>query len=250
MSFFPALLPAVLGVWAGRRFWPSAAAPPLAGVLLSVIAMYTVTLRADPHWVGFRSGHLLFGWLPPLVAVGYERLREAGRHQLARAVTATVLLLGLPTTVIDAYRAQDVENRDMGPGFHWTTTLSPAMLDGLAWIRAHTPATAVVQAEPVVRGRDSWSLIPSFAGRRMAAGLPISLLHVPAYDTRSATVRRIFSSDDAREAHRLARSLGIAYLYVDNTDRRAYPATIKFDRETNYFTPVFSKDDVGIYAVR
>ena len=42
-------------------------------------------------------------------------------------------------------------------------------------------ATAIVQMEPMVRGREHWTLIPSFAGRRMAAGLPISLLPLPEY---------------------------------------------------------------------
>ena len=53
--------------------------------------------------------------------------------------------------------------------------LSPGQQEALAWIRSHVPEEAIVQMEPVVRGRDQWSLIPTFAGRRMAAGMPISL---------------------------------------------------------------------------
>ena len=101
-----------------------------------------------------------------------------------------VFAAGLPTTVIDAYNAQDVENRSMGPGFHWTVVVTPAEQQALAWIRTHTPADAVVQAEPIVRGRETWSLIPSLAERRMAAGNGIPLPG-PDYGPRSQQVRGV-----------------------------------------------------------
>ena len=86
---------------------------------------------------------------------------------------------GLPTTAIDTYNAQDISNRAMGPGFPWTVTVDPAQQAAFAWIRRETPREAVVQMEPMVRGRATWTLIPTFAGRRMAAGLPISLVAQP-----------------------------------------------------------------------
>ena len=49
-----------------------------------------------------------------------------------------------------------------------------------------TPPAAIVQMDPTARGRTTWSLIPSFAQRRMAAGLPISLLGGTAPDTEYA----------------------------------------------------------------
>ena len=126
-------------------------------------------------------------------------------------MTAGIVLSGLPTTVIDAYDAQDVANTSMGPGFHWTLSLSAQQQDALYWIHTQTPLDAIVQAEPTVRGREAWSVIPSFAGRRMAAGLPISLMHVPAYDTRSLAVHEIFAGPDPETARRLARELAIDY---------------------------------------
>ena len=75
------------------------------------------------------------------------------------------------------------------------------------------PADAIVQMEPILRGRAHWSLIPTFAERRMIAGLPISLLPTPDYHERSARVQRVFQTSDAREAAQLARELGIGYLY-------------------------------------
>lgn len=200
---------------------------------------FTVSLRADPHWVGFRTGHLLFSFLPALVAWSYQRLLTAGRIGLAGAMTAGVLLAGLPTTAIDAYNAQDVDNLREGPGFRWTLALSPSQWEAVEWIRQATPRDAIVQAEPVSRGRDAWSLIPSFAGRRMAAGLPISLLHEPHYDEASALIRTMFADDDAAQAHRIASRLGVQYVYVDADDRARYPAVGKFDDHPDLFEAVF-----------
>ena len=36
-----------------------------------------------------------------------------------------VLIGRLPTTLIDTYNAQDIGNRQMGPGFRWTIMLTP-----------------------------------------------------------------------------------------------------------------------------
>jgi len=248
MSFLPAAVPAIVGWGLGRSVTPARLTPALAGLGISLVLMFTLALRVDPHWVGFRTGHLIFGFLPPLVAWGYGRLRDAGRRRLAMLMTAGIVLSGLPTTVIDAYDAQDVGNTRMGPGFHWTLSLSASQLDALSWIRTHTAADAIVQAEPVSRGRDAWSLIPSFAGRRMAAGLPISLMHEPAYDTRSRSVQEIYASAEPERARGLARELGIDYLYVDGTDRANYAGVAKFDRRPDYFEPVFRNVEVTVYA--
>ena len=166
----------------------------------------------DIFWVGFRAGNSLS------VRAGTRGTRPcrtrfttvaAGGNWLA----LLTLVLGLPTTIIDAYNTQDVGNRLMSVGgFHWTIALTPAQQEGLAWIRAQTAADAIVQAEPVIRERETWTLIPSFAERRMAAGLPISLMHVPAYDEKSEQVRLIYASTDADAAWRAAKQLRIDYL--------------------------------------
>jgi len=250
LSFMPAALPTLALPWLRRPSWPAAALPALVGIVVSLVLMYSVALVVDPHWVGFRTGHLIFGWLPVLVALAFARMQAMGRARLAAGVAAVVLLTGLPTTLIDAYNAQDVGNTAEGPGFHWTLRLSPESQAALSWIRRQTPDTAIVQAEPVSRGREWWSLIPSFAGRRMAAGLPISLMHVPEFDSRSREVQQIFAGADAAAAARQARALHIDYLYVDDGDRRRYPEAAKFDAHPELFAPVFRDRAVGVYAVR
>jgi hypothetical protein len=133
--------------------------------------------------------------------------------------------------------------------------VTPEQRAGLAWVRRATPPTAIVQMEPLVRDRSTWSLIPSFAERRMAAGRPISLLGGTAdnseYAERSARVRTLYQTSDARQAWEIARSLRIDYIWVDPTERAAYPAGVaKFDNDATRFTVAFRNREVTIYQVR
>jgi uncharacterized membrane protein len=161
-----------------------------------------------------------------------------------------VLAIGLPTTAIDTYNAQDIGNRRPGPGFRWTLWTTPAQQEAFAWIRANTRDDDIVQMEPMVRAREHWTLIPSFAGRRMAAGLPISLLPLPEYTEKSELVRTIFATTDATEARDIARRLRIDYLYVDTADIAAYPGGVpKFDA-SEAFEQVFANGEVRVYRVR
>ena len=118
------------------------------------------------------------------------------------------------------------------------------------WIRGNTPRTAVVQAEPIVRGRETWSLIPTFAERRMATGNALALLARPTYEERNRLIQGIYSGSDAHLAWQQARALGIDYLYVDDTERTAYPHVSKFDAAPDLFEPVFRNAEAVVYALR
>ena len=102
----------------------------------------------------------------------------------------------------------------------------------------------------MIRDREGWSQIPSFAERRMAAGLPISLMRVPAYQERSDAVRTMYATADAQEAWRIARRLRIQYIYVDALDRGAYAGVEKFGHATEYFGTAFRRGAVAVYEVR
>jgi hypothetical protein len=250
LSFGPILIPLVAGLWPQRLIPFRTVAGAAAGVLLSVLVMHLVVLAVDLFWIGFRTGHLFFVFAPALVARGLVALSGIGRR-VAFGVGGLVLALGAPTTAIDAFNAQDVENVRMGPGgFHWTVRITPAQQEALTWIREQTPPDAIVQADPTARGRETWSLIPTWGERRMAAGLPISLMHEAAYDAGSAMVRQIYAGPDPAEAWRAARKLGIDFLYVDSTERRAYPNVAKFDRDPLRFAAVFRNDEAVVYAVK
>jgi hypothetical protein len=118
-----------------------------------------------------------------------------------------------------------------------------------------TPATAVVQMEPMVRDRSAWSLIPSFAQRRMAAGQPISLLGGTStgteYAQKAARVKAMYETTSAAQALEAARGLRIDYIWVDRTERAAYPAGVaKFEAEPGMFAPAFKNGEVSIFRVQ
>ena len=250
LSAGPVLIPAIAGFWPDRRLPAQPARTAAAAILVSLTLLYFVML-SDKSWVGFRAGQLLLVALTVPIARLVDRLLDAGRIRLATGIICGVLLVGVPTTAVDVYNAADITNTAMGPGFPWTVVLSREQRDGLSWIQRFTPADAVVQAEPFVRGRTQWSLIPSFGERRMAAGLPISLLSTPDYAAGARKVQGLLRARSADDAYQIARQLGIQYLWVDGDDRKAYgPGIAVIDAAPALFTPLFREGEVVVYGVR
>jgi hypothetical protein len=259
LSLGPVIVAAIAGVLFRASVPFNRVLPAIALCAVSLGLMYLVRLRVDQAWVPFRAGQMLLVSIPALAArglvAGWERPRL---RPIAAVLLACLFAIGAPTTIIDAYNAQDVENHEIGPGFHWTLVLHPDERAALDWIRANTPRHALVQMEPTVRDRDQsagkwgerWSLIPSFGERRMAAGLPISLIRVAEYSEKSALVKQMYQTTDAREAWTIAHRLHIAYLYVESIDRDIYPGTAKFDESPQLFAPAFTSGLTAVYAVR
>jgi hypothetical protein len=244
------LLPALIGC----RRWPTlplrTAFPALPGIAIGLCLLYLVTLT-DRSWVGFRAGNILQVCLPLLVARGFAGLADAAGRGAAWTLVGALLVVGSPTTVIDTYNAQDITNLRMGPGFPWTITLSPAQQAGFEWIRQSTWPTAVVQADPVVRVRKNWSVIPTFAGRRMAAGEVLALLPEPEHAGMTARVHALFTSLDADTAHSEARTLGIDYVWIDGDDGPDGNSAIqRFQARPDLFTPEFTRGRVAIFRVK
>ena len=250
LSFGPLLMALAIGLWPSRSVPLTPMGASLAGIALSVFLMFFLTLTVDLFWVGFRTGQIVFILAPAIVARGFALLWRARLPILAVIMALGVFAIGFPTTVIDAYNAQDVANRAMGPGFHWTVRITPAEQEAFEWIKRNTAPDAVVQAEPIVRGRETWSLIPTFAERRMAAGNPISLLAIPEYAAGSEQVRHIYAGPDANAAWQQAKQMAIDYLFVDTLERTTYPAVAKFDAHPELFAPVYRNTDVSIYAIK
>jgi hypothetical protein len=250
LSFGPILIPLAIGLWPSRSVALAGVWPAIIGMALSVFLMFFLTLTVDLFWIGFRTGQLFFILAPAIVARGFALLWRARLPIIGVGVALLVFLIGFPTTAIDAYNTQDVANRAMGPGFHWTVTITPAEQEAFEWIKRNTAPDAIVQAEPIVRGRETWSLIPTFAERRMAAGNAIALLAIPEYTTGSERVRQIYVEPDADIAWRVAREMAIDYLFVDSAERNAYPAVAKFDARPDRFERVFQNADVSIYTIR
>jgi uncharacterized membrane protein len=221
------------------------------GVVVSLALLFFVTLSVEPIWIGWRAGQVLLVTCPGLIALAIATLaREAGRLTTALIVT-TAAAVGVPTTAIDYYNAQDTTNVEMGAGFRWTVVVSPGEQEALHWIELNTPADALVQMALSPRGRETWSLIPSFARRRMASGLPISLLRTPDYDERASRADSMFAAKDPDEAWRLAHALRIDYVYAGRVEHETFGNPLRaFDARPDLFTPVFANGEASVYKVR
>ncbi len=152
------------------------------------------------------------------------RKQALPRHCVA--LCALLVAIGLPTTLIDSYNAQDMTNRRMGPGFHWTIALTPDEQEAHAWIRRETPRDAIVQMDPIAHGRETWSQLPTFAWRRMAAARPISLMNIPEYAERSRRAHRIYADRNPAAAAKLAGELGIDYIFVGPAEQKGNPCGV------------------------
>jgi len=152
---------------------------------------------------------------------------------------------------IDAYNAQDVGNTAMGPGFRWTVVVPPDTRTAVDWIRANTPADAVVQMSITPRGRETWTLVPTFAERRMAAGQRQEQQSTGRVVGESAEVDALYRAPDAAEAARIAQRQRIDYVYLDEVERQAFgeAALTKFD-DPQFFSPVFRSGSAAVYQLR
>jgi hypothetical protein len=252
LSLGPLLVPAVLGLWPiwklPREVWPS-----LAGTVLGLAVFYFVRLSVEGSYIGFRAGQLLQLALPGLAALFLARLWTAGLRAAAIALVAVLIAIGLPTTLIDSFNAQDIDNRAMSPGgFRWTVTVTSDEQEAFRWMRRQTDITSIVQMDPIAHGRETWSQLPTFAWRRMAAAKPISLMNVPEYDERSSQVHAMYAGVDAQAAVHTARQLGIDYIFVGPAETKANPPAglAKFDSRPDLFLKVFANGSTRIYEVQ
>jgi hypothetical protein len=252
LSFGPVLIGAVFGTWFAirERLVPFAA----IGVLVAVGFGFYFFVDVVDHqhaYVGWRAGHLLFIAMAPLVALLWQEAWTAGGT--ARAAMAAGLcvlaVLAAPMTAIDLYNSQDTANQHQGPGFKWTEILSPGEVEALAWLKANTPESALVQVDPV-RPSGTWAYMPGFGARRMAAGLPISMIPLKKYREASDRMRRVFEASDPAVIHQQSLAFGIDYFYIGPAERTAYPAIARLlDAAPQWFAPVFRNDAVTIYRV-
>ena len=253
LSFGPVLVGALIGAALAAWARTISSFSPLWFVLAVCVSFYFfVDLPDSPNSIGWHAAKVGLVAFTPLVGYGFH---EAWRRRgwIRAAVVPAMLALGLaglPTVVIDVYNNQDVWNRARGPAFRWTVLLSPGELEGLEWIKRGTFKTARVQAEPVVRGRDTWAFIPAFAERRMAAGLPLSMIPLAKYEAANERIKRLYQSTSADAAHEAALAHCIDYLVVGPPERATYPQFEPLlDGDRARFIPAFRNGTLTVYYV-
>jgi hypothetical protein len=251
---FGLTLPAAIAafLWLGLR--RDVRAVPLAAVTVVAFGFYFFVnvLDVQDVYVGWRAGHLFFIAAAPLLALALGALtsfRPPARIAIA-LVTLLLALAAAPTLAIDLYNTQDIQNRSRGPGFRWTIVLEHDELRALRWIQRFTRPSDIVQVEPHSRYPETWAYIPAFAERRMAAGLPLSMVPRERFESASRDVQAVFAADTAQQAFERAVALRINYLYVGGPERRSHPELeTMLDAHPRLFPKVFTSAQVNIYQV-
>jgi hypothetical protein len=252
LSFGPLLLVGMPSL--ARMSWVTRRGVAPSVLIVVALAFYFLVDVPDMGgvWVGWRSGHMLQIAFAAAGAAALTALWRYAESQWAVAVVvATAVALAVPTVAIDVYNAQDIDNRNQGAGFPWTLVITPLERAAFDWIRDQTPLDAIVQAEPHVRGAATWAYVPAFAERRMAAGIPISMIPLRPYEQVSDSVRwGIFRAGTAEEAHTWSTFLHVDYVLVGEPERREYRDQVERMRaRDDLFETVFRNEALTILRV-
>jgi hypothetical protein len=245
---------ASVGLWLCRRqrLWSGTLHASLAVVCL--VFFFFIDVRDHQHvYVGWRVGHLWFiaaAGLAGLTLSWVASLRGWSRA-IATVVAAGLVLVALPTTLIDIYNTGDIANRAWSPSFRWTMVIPRSEWQAYEWLKRETSSDALIQWDSEVRGAEGWANIPAFAERRLAAGLPISMVPMAKYEQAAQFGSLLFSQGTAALRHDVAAQLRIDYVYIGPQERHAHPESVEVFRQgTDFFEPVFDNGDVTIYRVR
>jgi hypothetical protein len=253
LSFGAMLIGALVG--AGWVAWRRAPGFALLAMWIVVCWVYYFFVNVRDHqnvYVGWRAGHLLFIAFAPFVGFALQEAWAASPRvrRITAAGAAVLALLAAPTVAIDLYNTQDTSNRGEAPGFRWTLIVTPDELEALAWIRQRTPQSAIVQVDPEVRDPQTWAYIPGFAERRMAAGLPLSMIPLREYEAATSRVMEVFRAESADEASRIATEIGIEYLVIGPPERDRHPGLeTRLDARPDLWPLAFRNGSMRIYAV-
>jgi hypothetical protein len=236
--------------WGGAR--ASAERVGIFGALAVSCVIFYFFVNVRDHqdvYVGWRVGHFLFISATVVIAILFERLAKAPVRPLGWAAVAVLGLMGLPTTAIDVYNTQDITNHGPAPAGNWTLRLTPDDRQVFAWIKDNTDPKDVFQVDPVERGSHHWAYLPAFAERRMAAGLPISMIPLAKYEAASNTVRQLYEEAPLLAYERAVRA-NIDYIIVGPQERAVHPGVEdRFDSVEELMPVAFRNGTISIYRV-
>ena len=187
-----------------------------------------------------------------MIGVLLERLSAStsAAQPVQWAVMVVAFLAGLPTTVIDIYNTQDITNHNQAPGFHWTLLLRPDELEAFDWIGKHTTPDALFQVDPMARDSETWAYLPAFAERRMAIGLPISMVPLAKYQQGSEAIRHMFEEPPLAAYERAVRAR-VNYVLIGPPERESHPGVEeRFGSIPNQMPIAFKNGTISIYEIR
>jgi hypothetical protein len=161
------------------------------------------------------------------------------------------MAIAAPTVAIDLYNTQDVTNRQMVTGFRWTLVLSNDDLEAFRWIKTRTAPSTIFQVNPMARDSETWAYLPAFAERRMAIGLPISMVPLRKYEVGAGLIQDMFQLDDPANIHQLATGFKIDCILSGPPERalsRRFQSRI--DSRPDLFPLQFRNSSISIYSVQ
>ncbi len=204
-------------------------------------------------YVGWRVGHFLFMAAAVVVGALLEKIAASSTSAMQPvqwALLSVAFLAGLPTTIIDIYNTQDITNHNQAPGFRWTLMLRPDELQAFDWIEKNTRPDALFQVDPMARDSETWAYLPAFAERRMAIGLPISMVPLAKYQQGSEAIRNMFDESPLAAYERAVRA-GVNYVLIGPPEREAHPGVEdRFNSIPNLMPVAFKNGTISIYEVK
>ncbi len=219
----------------------------------SIVFYFFVNVRDHQDvYVGWRVGHFLFMAAAVVIGVLLEKIAASASamQPVQWAVLSVAFLAGLPTTIIDIYNTQDITNHNQAPGFRWTLMLRPDELQAFDWIDKNTRADALFQVDPMARDSETWAYLPAFAQRRMAIGLPISMVPLAKYQQGSEAIRKMFDESPLAAYERAVRAR-VNYVLIGPPEREAHPGVEeRFNSIPNQMPIAFKNGTISIYEVR
>jgi hypothetical protein len=252
LSFGPVLIVGVAAIIVTRR------EPGHLGVfgalaVASVVFYFFINVRDHQDvYVGWRVGHFLFMSAAVVIGVLFNTLPALGpaTRRALGTLAALAFVAGLPTSVIDIYNTQDITNHGEMPAGHWTLRLHPDDLQIFDWIKHNTDPKAIFQVDPVPRDPEHWAYLPAFAERRMAAGIPISMVPLAKYQEASSQIRLIYDEQPLMAYERAVRAR-VDYLIVGPQERDAHPGVEeRFSALSERLPLVFKNGTISIYEVK
>jgi hypothetical protein len=255
VNFGPALFLAPLGVarlaGASRRLLVRL----VALTIVAVVVFLLLDIRGHQNaYVVFRTAQLVFLVLAVLLAFAIDAWRRWPRP--VSAALFVVLVLGgvaaAPTAALDWYNARDISNVAMNPGnFPWTIHVSRDDQAAMQWVQQNLAPEAVVQADSLPRGRNTWAFVPVFLRRRLATGNALFELNPSRFEESQREVHGAFQAADAAAAHAVFRRYHVDYVYVGDVERAANAGSLeKFDDRPDLFQRVYRLRSVEIFKVR
>jgi len=202
-------------------------------------------------YTGWRVGHFMFMSAAVVIGMLLERIAVSTSvtQPLQLGVLVIAFLAGLPTTLIDIYNTQDITNHNMAPSAHWTLVLSPDELQAFDWIQKNTRPDALFQVDPLARDSETWAYLPAFAERRMAIGLPISMVPLAKYQQGSEAIRNLFEESPLAAYERAVRAR-VNYVLVGPPERTAHPGVEdRFNSIANQMPLAFKNGSISIYEI-